>query len=303
MIINSEGTCLSRIRAAMRNESGALARIGRLVLKAPLRARNLSIGKLALACNVSPATVHRFCRNLGYSGYREFQLDLVTTTARTDAIAFDEFTEATSPEAIIHRVFDANRHSLMETERRLDYRVMVRVARLIQRSRKVLFLGLGMSGWIARYAQDTLGILGLTAIAMADPYSQIFATVDIGPQDVVVGMSHAGQTTNVVDSLREARRRGAHTVAITNYPQSPLAAVSDYALITAFREVRTDPQAYTSNVIQMAVIDALFFILSSWCERKVKRLSDQAARRSEKVLWIPVSKRDHSTPQKGKKAA
>ena len=45
----------------------------------------MSIGELGKACGASPATVHRFCRNLGYAGYREFQLDLAAAVAQNES--------------------------------------------------------------------------------------------------------------------------------------------------------------------------------------------------------------------------
>jgi RpiR family transcriptional regulator, repressor of rpiB and als operon len=96
-------------------------------------------------------------------------------------------------------------------------------ARLMQCSRRVLFLGIGASGMVARRAAQRLLSLGLSAIAIEDPYTQIFATENVGSQDVVVRISHTGQTAAITEAIRRARRRGARTVALTNYLQSPLA--------------------------------------------------------------------------------
>lgn len=299
MAITMDGSCLARVRAAIQHESGAVARIGRVVLKAPLRARSMSIGELAKTCRASAATVYRFCRDLGYNGYKEFQLDLAAATARTDAITLGEFAEDASPETIIRRVFEYNRHSLADTERMLDHRVLAQVARLIQRSRKVLLLGSGASGLVAQRAEESLLSLGLTAIAITDPYSQIFATENVGAGDVVVGISHTGQTTHVVEAIRAARRRGARTVALTNYPRSPLAAASDFQLITAFREHRINAAVSSSITAQLCVIASLHFILGSWGGRKAKRLADDAEQRTQRLLRTPMVKKHVSTLSKG----
>jgi hypothetical protein len=75
MAVNTNGASFARIRSLIQNESGATVTIGRFVLKAPFRARNLSIEELAQACGASAATVHRFCRDLGYGGYKEWGID------------------------------------------------------------------------------------------------------------------------------------------------------------------------------------------------------------------------------------
>src|SRR3990172_8716754 len=168
--MNTNGSCLTRIRANAQNKTGATARIGQLVLKSPLRIRNHSIEALAKVSRTSPATVYRFCRDLGYEGYREFQLDLAASIANAEVVTLEEFVEGASPKSIIHGVFEYNRQSLADTERMLEEREVTRVAKLIHGSQKVLLLGFGSSGLVARRGEEVLMSLGLTAIAITDPF-------------------------------------------------------------------------------------------------------------------------------------
>lgn len=284
MVINAAGSCLVRLRAAIRHGSSATAKIGRFVLKAPFRARNLSIKELAQACGASAATVHRICRDLGYDGYKEFQLDLAAALANSDKNALEEFGESASPKTIVQRVFEYHRQSLADTERVLDVRVLTRVAKLIERSRRVLLLGFGGSGLAARRAQDGLLNLGFTAVAVVDPFTQIFATENAGPRDVVVGISHTGQTASIIEAIQTARRRHARTVALTNYPQSPLAVASEFQLITAFHEHRINAAVSSSIAAQLCVLAALYFILGSWGGSKAKRLAAESEQRTQRIL-------------------
>src|SRR5947209_18821878 len=104
MAINMSGACPSRIRAGIQQGSEATIRIGRVVLRTPLRARSMSIDALAKTCGTCPATVHRFCRDLGYDGYKEFQLDLAAAVAQDDGMTLGDFREGTSPKTIVRRV-------------------------------------------------------------------------------------------------------------------------------------------------------------------------------------------------------
>lgn len=287
MTIATQGSCLARIRAAIQNRTGLPSAIGRFVLKAPFRARNMSIGLVAKACGTSPATVYRFCRDLGYDGYKEFQLDLAAAVAQTDGVPLGEFAEGASPATIIRQVFEYNRQSLADTERMLDDRVMVRVAKLIQRSRKVLFLGIGASGLVARLAAQRLLTLGIAAVAVEDPYAQIFATGNLGPHDVVVGISHTGETAAIIEAIRRARQKRARTVILTNYPHSPLAQEGALQLTTAFPEHRINAATSSSIVAQLAVITSLYFILGSWGGRKARKLAREAEARTKKLLRAP----------------
>ncbi|MBZ5514507.1 MAG: MurR/RpiR family transcriptional regulator [Acidobacteriia bacterium] len=286
MVNDPDGSCLARVRSAIQNESGVIAKIGRMVVREPRRARSMSIGKLAEACGVSAATVYRFCRRLGYEGFKEFQLDLATATALTNGIGLDDFIGGDSPNAIIRRVFEFNRQSLADTERILDHRVLIHVAKLIQRSRKVLLLGLGDSALTARRAADCLLSLGLTAVAATDPYTQIFATENVGHGDVVVGISHTGRTIDIIEAIHAAREKGARTVALTNYPHSPLAGASEFQLVTAFREYRVNVAVSSVIIPQLCVVAALYFILGSWGGRKAERLAKRVEQRTRITLRV-----------------
>ena len=292
MVISATGSCLPRLRARVRSGPSTLRKIARFVLKAPFRARNLSIEELGKACGASAATVHRLCCDMGYAGYKDFQLDLAASLAsNADAVTLEEFGEGASPETIVRRVFEYHRLSLSDTERLLDVRVLTSVAKLIQRSGRVLLLGFGASGQVARRAADVFLNLGYTAIALVDPFTQIFATENAGPDDVIVGISHTGRTASVIEAIQAARRKGARTVALTNYAQSPLALASEFQLITAFHEHRINAAVSSSIAAQLCVLASLYFILGSWGGSKAKRLAREAEQRAQKILRNPRSRK------------
>jgi len=83
--------------------------------------------------------------------------------------------------------------------------------------------GIIAGGWKAVFetqegAEDSadLGIRDIAARAMAT--------------DAVIGIAASGRTPYTIAALKEARRRGCFTVAITNNPGSPLAAVAEVAI-------------------------------------------------------------------------
>ena len=80
--------------------------------------------------------------------------------------------------------------------------------------------------------------------------------------DVAIGLSHTGTTVDTIDALREARRHGAVTVAVTNFPWSPITEAADFVLLTAARETAFRSGAMTSRIAQLTVVDCLFVTLA-----------------------------------------
>ena len=79
---------------------------------------------------------------------------------------------------------------------------------------------------------------------------------------MAVGLSHTGTTVDTIDALREARRNGATTVAVTNFPWSPITGAADFVLLTAARETAFRSGAMTSRTAQLTVVDCLFVVLA-----------------------------------------
>jgi DNA-binding MurR/RpiR family transcriptional regulator len=268
-----------------------MVQIARFILKSPAQARDMSIGSLAVACGVSTASVSRFSKSLGYAGFKQFQLDLAAALVQSSDVTLEDFSRDASPESIVQRVFEYNRQSLAETARVLDQRILIRVARHIRQSKRTFLLGVGSSAIAARYGALRLLSLGITAIALEDPYTQVFATENVGRGDVVIGISHTGQTSHVVEGITRAAQHGACVVALTNYPQSPLAGASAYSLITAYREHRISAAVSESAIAQLSVLDSLYFILGSWSGTHAKCIADVVEQRTQRTLRIQEGNR------------
>lgn len=54
--------------------------------------------------------------------------------------------------------------------------------------------------------------------------------------DVAIGISYTGTSINTVDVLKSARNRGATTIAITNFTDTPLAEAADIMILTSDRQ-------------------------------------------------------------------
>jgi DNA-binding MurR/RpiR family transcriptional regulator len=75
---------------------------------------------------------------------------------------------------------------------------------------------------------------------------------------VAIGISHTGTTTDTIDAVTEARSHGATTVALTNFPRSPIAQAAEHVLTTAARETTFRSGATASRLAQLTVVDCLF---------------------------------------------
>src|SRR3954454_16010796 len=75
----------SRIRFALPQLPGGMAKVGTLLLEDPALPLQLSITELAERAGTSPATVTRFCRAIGYTGYLALRVGAAAEQGRSSA--------------------------------------------------------------------------------------------------------------------------------------------------------------------------------------------------------------------------
>lgn len=128
---------------------------------------------------------------------------------------------------------------------------------LVGDRRRVLLVARGTSDNAALYGQYLLATrAGVLAVSGAPSLATLYhAGLDM--DDVVaVGVSQSGSTEEIVETLADARRAGARTVAVTNVADSPLARDADLALVTAAGSEVAVPatKTYTAQLVAMAVL-------------------------------------------------
>ena len=257
---------LVTIRSLLPNLAPVEQRVAQAVLDDPGGAARRSISELSRSCGTSATTVVRFCRAIGLRGYPELRLALAAAVAHGDASAVAAASHDISPgddaALIAKKIAYADAMAVTETANHLDVNALVDVVNLLAAANRIDIYGVGASGFVALDLQQKLQRIGRPAFAWPDPHMAITSAALRGAGDVAVGLSHTGTTVDTIDALREARRNGATTVAVTNFPWSPITEVADFSLLTAARETAFRSGAMTSRIAQLTVVDCLFVVLA-----------------------------------------
>jgi DNA-binding MurR/RpiR family transcriptional regulator len=243
--------------------SPAEQRVARLVVADPAEAARRTITDLATAAQTSEATVIRFCRSVGMDGYPQLRIRLAAEAARRveppDArVVGGDIPPGADFAQIIATIAFNDARAVEETAEQLDPAVCQQVVDAITNASRVDIAGAGASGFVASDFQQKLHRIGRVAFYWPDVHTALTSAALLGRGDVAIGISHTGTTSDVVEVLEQARSRGATTVALTNFPRSPIAEVADHVLTTAARETTYRSGAMASRLAQLTVVDILF---------------------------------------------
>ena len=256
--------------------SPAEQRVGRLVVADPAGAARRTITDLATAAQTSEATVIRFCRSVGMDGYPQLRIRLAAEAARRieppDArIVGGDIPPGADLAQIIATISFNDARAVEETAEQLDPAVCEQVVDAIVGASRVDVYGAGASGSVASDFQQKLHRIGRLAFYWPDLHTALSSAALLGKGDVAIGVSHTGTTSDVIEVLEVAKGRGALTVALTNFPRSPLTEVADHVLTTAARETTYRSGAMASRLAQLTVIDCLFVAVAARNRTRTRR--------------------------------
>lgn len=123
----------------------------------------------------------------------------------------------------------------------------------------VLIAARGTSDNAARYAQYLFGAHNRLPVALATP--SLFTLYNAPPdlrRALVIGVSQSGESPDIVAPITEARRQGAATLAITNFPESPLAQGAEFVLPlhAGIERSVAATKTYTAQLLALAMLSA-----------------------------------------------
>ena len=256
--------------------------IARTVLDNPNSIAQMNISQLATASSTSVASVVRFSKAVGYKGYPEFRMALVSELSRIEHFGFegseldDGITMQDSAEDIIRKISQADARAIQATAERLDAQSFVETVDAWAKANIIGIIGIASGGYVAMDLQLKLNRLGRNSIAWRDAHTALTSISVLGEGDVLVAISHSGSTLDIVEVMAEFKKRGVTIVLITNAMRSPATALADLVLLTSARETTFRSGATASRIAQLTVVDCLCVALAQRNWSKTKTYLDES---------------------------
>lgn len=275
---------LDRIRTYQSQMPATMSKIAAVLIDDPKAPLNLSITDLAERAGTSAASVTRFCRTIGYSGYSQLRVSIAEDVGRGGAKAAwigeigRSFGPDDSPDEIRNALLNTHVLSLQTTAGLLDMPTAIRVAQAIVQSRQLDVYGVGGSALTALETEARLYRIGVNVHTWAEVHNGLTSAAILDDRCVAIGVSNTGRTDETIQMLSVAKASGAYTVAITGNPDSPLARLADDVLIAASPDGYLQPADLSARHCQLFVVDLLYLLIAqSNFERTTRFLAASGA--------------------------
>ncbi|HDK7280196.1 TPA: MurR/RpiR family transcriptional regulator [Cronobacter sakazakii] len=212
----------------------------------------MTIRELADAAGVSTTTVLRFCRKMHCEGYSEFR------------VRFKLYLEQNEPQ---QANFGASEIiSFFRSVNNDEFDALLdRATDIILQSERIIFVGAGTSGALAKYGARFFSNVGKFSNHIDDPYFPVIS--DMAKNALAIVLSVSGETEEILRFASQFSLHHCKVLSVTSHENSSLAKLADFNLSWHI------PQTRIAGVYDITTQIPVIYILETLGRKLAKKLA------------------------------
>lgn len=257
-----------KIKSIYRDLSVKEKSIADYILKNSKQVSRSTINELSNELGIADSTFFQFTRKLGYSGFKDFKIALLTEEFDAEISIHENISKSDDEITIARKVFDSTIQSLEDTKKLIDPESFKKAADILLSSKETKFFGLGGSNVIAQDTYHKFLRSPIKCSWTSDYHMQLMHASMLTNEDCAFVISHTGITKEAIELAKCVKENGAKLIVVTSYPLSTLAKMADVVFISIAEETSYRSEALSSRIAQLAIIDAIFVIVMFHDEKR-----------------------------------
>jgi DNA-binding MurR/RpiR family transcriptional regulator len=243
-------------------------RCANAILDVPELVSQESITEFARRAETSEATVVRFCKKVGFTGYPNLRLALAATLGFRAGSSVSKgllefgITQGDATNVLVEKIANSCAETIRLTSGRIDIQVIDDVADAIRKANLIAAYGAGASGLVASDLQLKLNRLGKACFDWSDHHIALSSIATLSEDDLLFIVSHTGETPESIAVATEFQARGVQVAVITNSSTSTLAQLADFVLLTHAERNIVRVGATVSRIAQLYIVDCIAVALA-----------------------------------------
>lgn len=258
---------------------------------------NLTIRQLAAQSATSPASIVRFCKAMGFSGFNEFKQAYLRELAYLDA-APDEidanvpFVADDSPMAIANKIARLHESAIRDTRNLLRPEALLQAQQMLAKSKSIHVFSQGTQLNDAESFREKMMKVGVFVSIPSNLNYQQYEAACLTQEDLALMISYSGETASMLQAARVLRAHRVPILAFTSIGENSLSHLADCVLNLATREklftTIGDFETHASTKYLLDLVYSLYFSLNYdlSCHEKAARtrLLERARTSSSEIL-------------------
>lgn len=223
---------LEKIKKVFAHGLGQQKKLAIFIIENYKQASFMTSTQLAMASHVSSATINRFCQQLGYKGYSDFQSDL-QALLQNELTALDRVETRTDQKFALEKVWTTEINALHQALKRISLDSYAEALNLLAQARNVYVVGHQACEPVAVYSAYCLSKIKSHVERFDLGALDCLGTVSrLGPDDVALVFHMPRYPIKTFQSLQILKAAGVKIVMVTHSELCENAQFSDVLLVT-----------------------------------------------------------------------
>lgn len=250
-----------RIKVAYRNMTSKEKIIADYVSNNVNKISRSTISDISSELSLSDSTFFQFTRKLGFTGFKDFKISLLTEEFDPEISIHENITRNDNEVTIAEKVFESSIKALEDTKKLISGKLFRNATKIMLESNKVCFFGLGGSSAVAKDSYHKFLRSPINCLYVSDFHMQLMNASRLDENDCLFLISHTGLSKQTIEIANIAKKNKSKIILLTSYPLSPLAKLSDIVFVSTSDEITYRSESLSSRLSQLAIVDSLFVIV------------------------------------------
>ncbi len=260
-------SCFLRIQNLRDEFTLSELKISEYILERSVESCDMTAEELATETSTSQASVIRFAKKLGYSGFLDFKIELARSINQED-LELSEFDEGYKISGNSVKICEDNIKAIEYTSRLIDLEAVDQAIDLILKSDRINIVAGGNAYLVGLDLEYKLVELGKAAVIYKDPHIQEISAGNLREEDLVIAISQCGKNENTLKATKEAKKNNVTIISITKFGYNPLSDISDIRLFTSGVDGSIGKGSTSFRMALLTVIDIIYINLLEIYKKK-----------------------------------
>ncbi|EST11171.1 MurR/RpiR family transcriptional regulator [Sporolactobacillus laevolacticus] len=250
---------VNRIYSSLGKFSKSEKKIVDLMINDPQFVINATISQLANRADVSEASISRFCKRIDLDGFHHLKVILAQSSLVNVESQNSNFLN--SDDKTLDKLMNDKTDEIQATLEGLDTTQIKEIIQVIKDARLLQIMAEGNTFPVALDACFKFNQIGRLAFTASSWEVAMGQALNLTDSDVVIVISNSGESRQLIQLIDVAKKNHVKVIALTNNNSSPIAALSDYNMVTASRGTIFMSEYFFSRVSAVTAIEAIFMLL------------------------------------------
>lgn len=202
--------------------------IADVYFKEPRIFLNKNLQELGTITQTSGASVVRFCRKLGFKGFKDFQIACAQEMPnKQDAMVDTIINTNDEPTSVLYKLQLSLGKNIADIGKTIDHKSLDTAVDLMRSAQQIYVAGEGASGLAAQDLFYKLIRSGKNVNFVQSSHIALEQVANINKEDILIVFSYSGLTQEPLLMAKQAQKNNAKIVAVTRIQDSPLKNMAD----------------------------------------------------------------------------